>query len=105
MPAMEAAPVCLRKEPVMPRPSSRRFVVALVLAAVLLTPALGVAAPRSAEPVSSGPSELISQLWSFLTRLWNANGFELDPSGLDSATSSTACDNGWELDPNGRCMG
>ena len=105
MPAMEAAPVCLRKEPVMPRPSSRRFVVALALTAVLVTPALGVAAPRSAEPVSSGPSELISQLWSFFTRLWSANGFELDPNGLNSVTTSAACDNGIELDPSGRCVG
>lgn len=93
----------------MPRPSSRRFVVALVLAAVLVTPALGVAAPRSDEPLPAPvPSELISQLWGFLTRLWKTNGFEIDPSGLpwtDSATSSANCDNGWELDPSGHCIG
>jgi hypothetical protein len=105
---MKAAPVCLRKEPVMPRPSSCRFVLALILAAVLLTPAVGAAAPRSAEPVPGGPGELISQLWGFLTRLWSANGFEIDPNGLprtDSATSSANCDNGLEIDPSGRCVG
>lgn len=91
----------------MPRPSSRRFVFALVLAAVLVTPTLGIAAPRSGEPIFSAPvpGELISQLWHFLTRLWSANGFEIDPDGLDSTTSSAACDNGIELDPNGRCVG
>lgn len=96
----------------MPRSSSCRFVVALVLAAVLLVPALGAAAPRPSHPVPGGLAaqvpDLVSQLWGFLTRLWNANGIELDPSGrpgTDSATSSAACDNGGEIDPNGRCVG
>jgi hypothetical protein len=76
-----------------------RISLVLLLAASLSTTAVLAASGQEIQPrwsviSTSTPVDLVSQLWSFLTRIWSKNGSEMDPSGVRTK-------NGSDMDPNG----
>jgi hypothetical protein len=85
-----------------------RTALVLLLIAILSTTAVLAAPGPGAQPRRSAisaftPIDLVSQLWSFLSRVWSINGSEMvqtkngsevDPDGMNNK-------NGSEVDPNG----
>lgn len=99
-----------RKELHMPRLS--RMTLVFLLAANLATTAvladpLWGAQPRRSVIAASAPMDLVSQLWNFLTRVWNKNGSQVDPSGVLTKNGSMVepdglqTKNGSMVEPNG----
>ena len=77
----------------------RRMALALLLVAILATPAvlanpLGEAHFQRSVILASGPMDSIAQLWHLLVRVWRKNGLQIDPSGVQTK-------NGGQADPNG----
>jgi hypothetical protein len=79
--------------------------IPLILAGVLLLPALAGAAPRPASvPVKPvGPISLLVQLQGFLRALWGNSGSWIDPDGSHSGIpfSSQPLTSGSWIDPSG----
>ena len=76
-----------------------RIALVLLLAAILANTAvlanpLGGAQPRRNMTVAFAPMDLAARFWNLLTRMWNKNGSEMDPDGLQTK-------NGSEMDPSG----
>jgi hypothetical protein len=65
--------------------------------ALLAAPGPGAAQPRRSVISASAPPDVVSQFWSFLTRIWSKNGSEVDPNGVRTK-------NGSQMDPDGRTM-
>ena len=97
----------------MPRPS--RMASALLLAAILATPAvlanpLGEAHFQRSVILTSSPMGSIAQLWEFLVRVWRKNGPQIDPSGAQTKNggqidpSGEQTKNGPQIDPNGNSL-
>ena len=85
-------------------PRLLRMALVLLLASTLATSAVLAAPPQGAQPrrsaiVISDATDLVSQLWRFLTRGWIKNGSQADPSGSPVQTK-----NGSEMDPSGSLL-
>jgi hypothetical protein len=80
-----------------------RMALVLLIAAILSTTAVlaasgpGMIQPRRSVIPASAPIGLVSQLWSFLARIWSKNGSEVDPSGMQTK-------NGSQVDPSGSSL-
>lgn len=77
----------------------RRMAFALLLVAILATPAvlanpLGETHFQRSVILASGPMDSIAQLWHLLVRVWSKNGGQADPNGVQTK-------NGGQIDPNG----
>lgn len=93
----------------MNRPSLRRTLVLVLLAATLVTPWAGAAdlRPETSTPqtvASLGPLGLFDQIWVLLTGLWNKEGCVIDPDGLHATGGTGSGDEGCILDPSGLCV-
>lgn len=93
-------------------PRLPRMALVLLLAAILATTAaladpLGRAQPRRSAISASAPSDLATQLWSFLIRVWTKNGSMVEPNGVPTKNGSqvdpsgVSTKNGSQVDPNG----
>jgi hypothetical protein len=85
-------------------PRLTRMALALPLAAILATTALLAAPPGGDQPwlsavTASGPMDLATQLWSFLTSIGSKNGSQADPSGVQTKNGSQADPSGNSLAP------
>lgn len=88
----------------------RRILAALLLA-LTLTPALSWAAERRIEPRDGAvvlKGRLLPTVWSFLRAVWEEEGSSLDPdgqprpnTGSDLDPDGSTADTGGSLDPNG----
>ena len=93
----------------------RAFLPKAVLLLVLIL-LLGVPATQAAEPGSrhspahngsgSAAWDVFTQVWTYLTRAWAANGCIIDPDGrcLPTSSATAEADNGCGIDPDGRCL-
>lgn len=81
---------------------------ALLLVLVLVAVPAVQAAPDRAEaapaPSASVDRNLFSQVWDFLTGVWNSSGCGFDPDGRCEPKPTTVdTDSGCGFDPDGRC--
>ncbi len=90
----------------MSRSTSSRLIAALLLATALLVPG-----PAAAEPLNARgswtPGDLLAQMESLFTRLWNKAGCKIDPHGacIESQSASVPSQKaGCKLDPHGACI-
>lgn len=91
----------------MRRLSLAKAVLFLVLSLTLAVPAVQAAEPQRHEKSEQGffSWDFVAQVWKSLTRVWEANGCGLDPSGscLPPQGSAPEPDNGCGFDLDGRC--
>jgi hypothetical protein len=92
----------------MPRPRSRRLLLAVSLAATLTAPSLATATPRSRPVAPQASPSPLSTLRNYLVHLWAEIGCTADPSGRCTANPTVAApqprqDIGCLIDPDGRC--
>jgi hypothetical protein len=87
----------------------------LLLASILATTAaladpLWDAQPRRSTISCSDLMDVFAQLWGFLTHVWNKNGSQVDPSGVQTKNGHQVdpdgmqMKNGSEVDPSGRTL-
>jgi hypothetical protein len=90
----------------MPRPRSRRLLLAVSLAATLTAPSLAAATPRSRPVAPQASPSPLSTLRNYLLHLWAEIGCTADPNGICTAAApppQPRLDTGCTADPNGRC--
>jgi hypothetical protein len=102
----------------MPKEAARRRILPVLLLALLAMPwavsaASPQASPRTARAIQPEALDLLSQLWSFLTKIGcnidpngqcaTKEGCGIDPSGCTSQSPQSQPKEGCNIDPNGRC--
>jgi hypothetical protein len=103
---MAAAAERPRKELAMPRFSSSRIVLLVVLTLMLAVPSLGAGEPFWSGPSAVFSADFLARLWDFFASAWSKNGCRIDPDGrcVASPEATVTTDNGCRIDPNGHCF-
>jgi hypothetical protein len=76
-----------------------------LLAAILAAPLTSSAEPRVRTERGPGVWDLLADLWSHITAVWETNGCSIDPYGGCSPSTSRpeSLDEGCSIDPYGGC--
>jgi hypothetical protein len=90
-----------------PKSATRRLVAALALAAALA--AVPAAAAPGRGPVRNeprgwlrlAPGVLLEQAWTWVAQIWEKQGPDVDPNGLNEPSAPTGDERGPDVDPNG----
>jgi hypothetical protein len=96
-------------------PSVSRLLLIVALGLVLMVPSAAIAGPARVLPAAQdsflSPGDVLTQVWSLVSSLWEKAGCKIDPNGLCVAIPSPTFTSqpfdgeaGCKIDPSGYCV-